>query len=285
MHGFELEEQETNPLTPEKDQTPQVAAPWETRLLHQICPHKPLTYSRANLLAVAGLLITGALVVYMTALHMGYLNSDEAALLLAFNQSLPYFNTSRTDPPPTYVNDSGLSANSSVGNQSALDYNSSYGDTAEESSLAANVSILDSSSEAVGNTDSWVLPPPPPPPPPSPSPPPLDEIYYQNMSETWHTMKDRDLLRKASTMPPRWGPNGGRVAFMFMTRGPLPFAPLWERYFRGHGELYSIYVHAHPAYVPTVAATSPFFRRFIPSKVHSLLPGSLLSRLSQSLFI
>lgn len=58
---------------------------------------------------------------------------------------------------------------------------------------------------------------------------------------------------------------------MFMTRGQLPFAPLWERYFRGHEQLYSIYIHAPPDYVPTLAPSSPFFGRFIPSKVHSVL--------------
>ncbi|GJP41204.1 hypothetical protein CLOM_g879 [Closterium sp. NIES-68] len=36
----------------------------------------------------------------------------------------------------------------------------------------------------------------------------------------------------------------GRIAFLFMTRGPLPLAPLWERFFKGHEGRFSIYVHA-----------------------------------------
>ncbi|KAG0580928.1 hypothetical protein KC19_4G211200 [Ceratodon purpureus] len=311
MHAFEIEEEASTPLTAPKEQIPDAAplSPWGTRLLHQVCPHRLITHPRANLLAVAGLLLTGALVIYMTALHMGYLSSEEAALLSTFNQTSPYLNTSRVAPPPLSVNDSGLSDNSSVGNQSAFDYNA----TTQESSQVANVSIPDTGAQAPSNSSigdsaldysntnvttgessqvsnfSAPVPSPeegiverappsppslsPPPPPPSPPPPsalaqPTDaRIYYQNMSETWHTMSDRALLRKASSIPQVQTPHVGKVAYMFMTRGPLPFAPLWERYFRGHEQLYSIYIHAHPAYVPTLAPTSPFFGRFIPSKL------------------
>ncbi|KAF7136539.1 hypothetical protein RHSIM_Rhsim08G0131600 [Rhododendron simsii] len=37
-----------------------------------------------------------------------------------------------------------------------------------------------------------------------------------------------------------------KVAFMFLTKGPLPLSPLWEKFFRGHKGLYSIYVHTDP---------------------------------------
>jgi hypothetical protein len=57
-----------------------------------------------------------------------------------------------------------------------------------------------------------------------------------------------------------------KVAFLFLTRGPLPFARLWERFFRGHNGLYSVYVHALPSYVLNVSSSSPFHGRQIPSQ-------------------
>ncbi|OAE28257.1 hypothetical protein AXG93_4492s1480 [Marchantia polymorpha subsp. ruderalis] len=35
-----------------------------------------------------------------------------------------------------------------------------------------------------------------------------------------------------------------KIAFMFLTPGPLPFEFIWEAFFKGHEGLYSIYVHA-----------------------------------------
>ncbi|KAG0603430.1 hypothetical protein M758_10G093800 [Ceratodon purpureus] len=35
-----------------------------------------------------------------------------------------------------------------------------------------------------------------------------------------------------------------KVAFMFLTGGPLPFEKLWEKFFKGHEDRYSVYVHA-----------------------------------------
>lgn len=85
-----------------------------------------------------------------------------------------------------------------------------------------------------------------------------------------HDMNDEELLRKASMMVParieELGVNP-KVAFMFLTKGPLPLAPLWEKFFRGHQQLYSIYVHAHPSFNDTLPQTSVFYGRRIPSKV------------------
>ncbi|KAF7144267.1 hypothetical protein RHSIM_Rhsim05G0116100 [Rhododendron simsii] len=58
-----------------------------------------------------------------------------------------------------------------------------------------------------------------------------------------------------------------KVAFMFLTRGPLPLLPLWERFFKGHEKLFSIYVHALPGYELNVSDTSPFYRPQIPSQI------------------
>jgi hypothetical protein len=87
-----------------------------------------------------------------------------------------------------------------------------------------------------------------------------------------HSMTDEELLWRASFAPGiRRYPfqRVPKVAFMFLTRGPLPLAPLWERFFRGHEGRYSIYVHALPSYRANFTSGSVFYRRQIPSKVSS----------------
>ncbi|KAF0893499.1 hypothetical protein E2562_026097 [Oryza meyeriana var. granulata] len=84
-----------------------------------------------------------------------------------------------------------------------------------------------------------------------------------------HPMKDEELFWRAS-MAPRVEEypyqRVPKVAFLFLTRGPLPFAPLWERFFHGHEGLYSVYVHALPEYRLNVSSSSsPFHGRQIPS--------------------
>ncbi|CAN1224289.1 Glycosyltransferase BC10 [Linum grandiflorum] len=84
-----------------------------------------------------------------------------------------------------------------------------------------------------------------------------------------HDMNDEELLWRASmvprisSLPFRRVP---KVAFMFLTRGPLPLAPLWELFFRGHEGLYSIYVHNLPSYNETDPVDSVFYGRRIPSQ-------------------
>lgn len=85
-----------------------------------------------------------------------------------------------------------------------------------------------------------------------------------------HDMDDRELLWKASMVPRiqeapyKMAP---KVAFMFLTRGPLAMAPLWEKFFKGHEGLYSIYVHTDPSFDEPVTEDSVFYGRRIPSKV------------------
>jgi hypothetical protein len=91
----------------------------------------------------------------------------------------------------------------------------------------------------------------------------------------WHNMSDEELLWAASFEPTRrrGRPSApGKVAFMFLTRGPLPLAPLWERFFNGAGgrELFSVYVHTTPGYRLDFPPSSPFHRRQVPSKVRHL---------------
>ncbi|XP_057484971.1 glycosyltransferase BC10-like isoform X1 [Actinidia eriantha] len=84
-----------------------------------------------------------------------------------------------------------------------------------------------------------------------------------------HDMDDEVLFWRASMVPRieefpyKRVP---KVAFMFLTIGPLPLAPLWEKFFGGHEGLYSIYVHSDPIYVESVPENSVFHGRRVPSK-------------------
>jgi hypothetical protein len=97
-------------------------------------------------------------------------------------------------------------------------------------------------------------------------------------------MSDEELLWAASFQPRRPGPRRpsapGKVAFMFLTRGPLPLAPLWERFFNATGgrELFSVYVHTTPGYRLDFPPSSPFHRRQVPSKVRTAHLGSSVFR-------
>ncbi|XP_076889942.1 glycosyltransferase BC10-like [Bidens hawaiensis] len=85
-----------------------------------------------------------------------------------------------------------------------------------------------------------------------------------------HNMTDDELLWRASLVPENAHYPFDRmpkVAFMFLTRGPLPFLPLWERFFEGQDSIkYSIYVHTNPGFELDVVNSSVFFRRQIPSQ-------------------
>ncbi|KAK9076155.1 hypothetical protein SSX86_004488 [Deinandra increscens subsp. villosa] len=85
-----------------------------------------------------------------------------------------------------------------------------------------------------------------------------------------HTMSDKELFWRASFVPQVKQYPFARVpkiAFMFLTKGPLPLAPLWERFFEGHKSLYSIYIHSLPSYEPRFPSTSVFYNRQIPSQI------------------
>jgi hypothetical protein len=88
-------------------------------------------------------------------------------------------------------------------------------------------------------------------------------------------MADEELLWRASFAPRVRAypfPRVPKLAFMFLTRGPLPLAPLWERFFRGHQGRYSVYVHALPSYRGNYTADSVFYQRDVASKVCSSAP-------------
>lgn len=84
-----------------------------------------------------------------------------------------------------------------------------------------------------------------------------------------HGMTDEELFWRASMVskikehPFNSAP---KVAFMFMTEGPLPLYPLWDRFFKGHKGLFTIYVHTYPGYTLDVPEKSFFYDRQIPSE-------------------
>ncbi|KAK8655352.1 hypothetical protein V6N13_107934 [Hibiscus sabdariffa] len=84
-----------------------------------------------------------------------------------------------------------------------------------------------------------------------------------------HDMDDRELLWRASLSPriPQYPfDRVPKVAFLFLTKGAVTLAPLWEKFFKGHQGLYSIYVHSDPSFNLSEPEGSVFHGRRIPSK-------------------
>ncbi|KAI3803852.1 hypothetical protein L1987_32015 [Smallanthus sonchifolius] len=98
---------------------------------------------------------------------------------------------------------------------------------------------------------------------PPPSPPFLKktDVIYDD---------DTSLFQLASRVNPNPSLAGApkKLAFMFLTTGPLPFAPLWELYFSRTKKqnLYNIYIHAGPNVRHDVLFQGVFNNRTIPSK-------------------
>lgn len=88
--------------------------------------------------------------------------------------------------------------------------------------------------------------------------------------EVMHDMDDEELLWRASMtagikkFPFQRVP---KIAFMFLTKGPVYLAPLWEEFFKGNERLYSVYVHSDPSYNHSSPESPVFHGRRIPSKV------------------
>ncbi|XP_006302252.2 uncharacterized protein LOC17895947 [Capsella rubella] len=84
-----------------------------------------------------------------------------------------------------------------------------------------------------------------------------------------HNITEEELFSRASKIQKKTLKMTKKVAFMFLTRGKLPLAKLWERFFQGHEGLFSIYIHtSDPSFYvdDETQETSPFYRRRIPSK-------------------
>lgn len=96
------------------------------------------------------------------------------------------------------------------------------------------------------------------------------ERWIKPPSNLLHSMSDEELFWRASLAPRIKKYPFDRVpkiAFMFLTKGSLPLSPLWERFFKGHEGLYSIYIHSSPSYQSDLPETSVFYKRQIPSQV------------------
>ncbi|KAK1439089.1 hypothetical protein QVD17_04904 [Tagetes erecta] len=113
----------------------------------------------------------------------------------------------------------------------------------------------------------------PPAAPPALSPSSLLSPSMKEKMPMMHNMSDDDLVKRVmevSTMMSSMINNAAapynKVAFMFLTPGPLPLSPLWELFFKGHEGLFSIYVHPHPSYNDTIPEDSVFYGTRITSQ-------------------
>ncbi|KAL6571061.1 hypothetical protein OROGR_000611 [Orobanche gracilis] len=89
-------------------------------------------------------------------------------------------------------------------------------------------------------------------------------------SDRWHSMDDEELMWRASMVPRIVNYPFNRtpkVAFLFLTKGRLPLASLWEMLFRGHEGRFSIYIHTLPDFTSEPDESSVFYKRRIPSKL------------------
>ncbi|KAG5244203.1 hypothetical protein OIU76_008949 [Salix suchowensis] len=96
------------------------------------------------------------------------------------------------------------------------------------------------------------------------------DLWIRPPSNLLHKMGDKELLWRASFVPGiKKYPfkRIPKIAFMFLTKGPLPLAPLWERFLKGHEGLYSVYIHPLPTFEAKFPSSSVFHRRQIPSQV------------------
>lgn len=96
---------------------------------------------------------------------------------------------------------------------------------------------------------------------------------YMKPPNVMHDMNDEELLWRASMVPKRSEFPGvepaPKVAFMFLIKQTVSFAPLWEKFFKGNEGLYSIYVHSDPSFNQSENESSMFRDRRIPSKVQN----------------
>ncbi|KAH7836448.1 hypothetical protein Vadar_001352 [Vaccinium darrowii] len=95
--------------------------------------------------------------------------------------------------------------------------------------------------------------------------------WIRSPSTRMHNMSDAELFWRASFAPRVKNypfKRTPKIAFMFLTRQSLPLAPLWERFFKGHKGLYSIYIHSLPNTNKTsFSPSSVFYQRQIPSQL------------------
>ncbi|XP_009615448.3 glycosyltransferase BC10-like [Nicotiana tomentosiformis] len=97
----------------------------------------------------------------------------------------------------------------------------------------------------------------------------MDLKDFLSPKDLWHAMNDDELMWRASMVsqvkqyPFNRTP---KVAFLFLTRGRLPLAPLWEMFFKRNEGLFSIYLHTSPEFNFEPPPSSVFYKRRIPSQ-------------------
>ncbi|KAJ9564368.1 hypothetical protein OSB04_000334 [Centaurea solstitialis] len=113
-----------------------------------------------------------------------------------------------------------------------------------------------------------------------PPPPPIESAMVVSMKEQipmMHNESDEDLVRRVmNTLAMNTTIAPYKVAFMFLTPGPMPLLPLWELFFKGHKGLFSIYIHPHPDYNDTVPQDSVFYDTRIRSQLPNVTSGWVL---------
>lgn len=94
---------------------------------------------------------------------------------------------------------------------------------------------------------------------------------FLKIPSAMHDMNEKELFWRASLAPMIHKipfKQTSKVAFMFLTKGPVLLAPLWEKFFKGNEGLFSIYIHPNPSFNETIYDQSSVFHgRRIPSKV------------------
>lgn len=99
---------------------------------------------------------------------------------------------------------------------------------------------------------------------------PISSDHSADSHPTRRTTNDEDLIRTTS-MGEVEEKGVYKIAFMFLIKGSLPLAPLWEKFFKGHKGYYSIYVHSDPSFKSSHEVnTGVFHGGRIPSKVRCL---------------
>ncbi|KAJ7527437.1 hypothetical protein O6H91_16G054100 [Diphasiastrum complanatum] len=104
--------------------------------------------------------------------------------------------------------------------------------------------------------------------------PPTSEDWHWKGFPMQHNLTDAELFTMASIdprvvgRPEKYIP---KLAFMFLTHGPLPLRPLWEEFFKGHEKYFSIYVHSNPESTQDFEQPSFFHGRMIPSQVSLIM--------------
>lgn len=97
---------------------------------------------------------------------------------------------------------------------------------------------------------------------------------HRYLSDTQLIQDAVDHAAAASAAPSPPATPVPKIAFLFIVRGEVPFEPLWRRFFQGHEDRHSIYVHATPGY--RFPSSSLFFGKEIPgSKPVARLSASL----------